>query len=108
VLFASASGFALPGAGQNGVGRNVFQGPAFWNIDLSATKGFKLTERLRLTFRAEAFNVMNHPNFTTGNLSILSPNFGQSLGVVGTAATRNVIQNGEGGRVLQLALKLSF
>jgi hypothetical protein len=108
VLFTSATGFALPAPGSNGMGRNSFQGPGFWDIDMSASKGFSLTERLHLTFRAEAFNLVNHTNFTTGNLNILSANFGQTLSTVGSAATRNIIQTGEPSRVLQLALKLYF
>ncbi len=108
VLFTSASGFALPAPGSDGIGRNSFRGPAFWDIDLSATKGFNITERWHLVFRAEAFNALNHTNFTTGTLSILSPSFGQNLGTVGTASTRNIIPTGEPGRVLQLALKLNF
>ncbi|MBI4911028.1 MAG: carboxypeptidase regulatory-like domain-containing protein [Acidobacteria bacterium] len=108
VLFTSTSGFGLPEPGSNGAGRNLFQGPSFWNVDVSVTKGFHVTEGVRLVFRAEAFNFVNHTNFTTGTLNILSPNFGQTPGAVGTASTRNVIRTGEPGRVLQLALKLSF
>jgi hypothetical protein len=98
----------LPAPGSNGAGRNLFQGPSFWNVDLSVTKGFNVKEGTRLVFRVESFNFLNHTNFTTGTLSILSPTFGQSLGAVGTASTRNIIRTGEPGRVLQLALKLSF
>jgi len=108
VLFTSTEGFMLPAPGSNGAGRNLFTGPSFWNVDLSASKAFDLTERFHLVFRTEAFNVFNHTNFTTGNLNILSSNFGQALGAVSTAGTRNVIRTGEPGRVIQLALRLSF
>ena len=112
VLFPDTTGFALPAPGSDGIGRNSFQGPAYWDIDLSVTKGFNITERWHLVFRAEAFNALNHTNFTVGSatssLNFLSPSFGQSLNTVGTAATRNVIQTGEPGRVVQLALKLYF
>jgi len=108
VLFTSASGFAIPARGSNGAGRNIFQGPGYWNIDLSMSKGLDLTERLRMILKVEAFNVVNHTNFTTGTLNILSPTFGRELGAVGTAATRNIIRTGEPGRVVQIALKLTF
>ncbi len=44
------------------LGRNQGRGPKFFNIDLSVTKNFSITESIRLRFRAEAFNALNHPN----------------------------------------------
>jgi hypothetical protein len=38
-------------------------GPAFYRLDLSLFKNFQLTERTRLEFRSEFFNILNHPNF---------------------------------------------
>ncbi len=107
-LFPNNTGFALPTPGSDGIGRNTFRGPTYYNLDLSATKTFIITERFHLIFRAEAFNAFNHTNFGTGDISYLSPTFGQNLSTIGTAATRNIIQTGEPGRVLQLALKLTF
>ena len=108
VLFPGNAGFALPAAGSDGIGRNSFRGPNFWNVDLSASKTFPLRERFRLIFRAEAFNLFNHVNWTTGDLNALSPTFGQNLTEVATGGTRNVVINGESNRVLQLALRLAF
>ena len=65
VVFTDASAFAFPAPGQDGIGRNVFTGPGFWNLDLGLTKNFNLTERMRMQLRAEAFNALNHPNFDT-------------------------------------------
>jgi hypothetical protein len=45
------------------LGRNVFRDNGFRNLDLSITKGWKFKERLNVQFRAEMFNVLNHPNF---------------------------------------------
>jgi hypothetical protein len=42
--------------------RNAFRGPGAWNDDLAIAKDFRLTERFRLQFRAEAFDVLNHHN----------------------------------------------
>jgi hypothetical protein len=42
---------------------NSFRGPTFKDIDLSVSREFYLGERCRLGIRAEAFNILNHPNF---------------------------------------------
>lgn len=44
-------------------GRNTLIGPSFKNLDLSLLKNFRITEKVRLQFRAESFNILNHPNF---------------------------------------------
>jgi hypothetical protein len=58
------SAFALPPPGQFGnAGRNSLRGPAFAQFDLSLQKGFQLTEGTSITFGADAYNLLNHPNF---------------------------------------------
>jgi outer membrane receptor protein involved in Fe transport len=42
--------------------RNEFYGPGAWTFDLAVTKSFPVTERLKLEFRAEGFNIFNHAN----------------------------------------------
>jgi hypothetical protein len=115
VLFANASAFKVPAPGQDGIGRNVFEGPGYWNIDIGLTKKFDVTERIKLQFRAEAFNAFNHPNFdnpvnaSTGSPSIASTVFGQACcATVAPPSTQTIIQTGESARIIQLALKLSF
>jgi hypothetical protein len=115
VLFLDNSQFAVPAPGQLGIGRNVFQGPIFWNLDLSASKAFQLSERFKLTFRAEAFNALNHANFrnprdaSVGSPAFNSNVFGQTCCVsLSTASSSSTNQNGESWRVIQLALKLNF
>ena len=76
-------------------GRNVVRGPGFANLDLSLFKNFPLGEGKRLQFRAECFNLLNHPNFQLPENDIASPEFGQIL----EAASP---------RLFQLALKLVF
>jgi hypothetical protein len=67
-------------AGQFGnEGRNAVRGPGISNIDLSLLKTFALTERARLQFRAECFNLANHANFGLPDNDIASPNFGHVL-----------------------------
>src|SRR5262245_30879990 len=63
VVFKDNSAFAIPVPGSNGAGRNIFEAPGYWNLDLGIGKRFELTERFNLQFRAEIFNALNHPNF---------------------------------------------
>ncbi|HEY3625758.1 MAG TPA: TonB-dependent receptor [Terracidiphilus sp.] len=84
------------------LGRDVFTGPSFAQIDLSVGKSFKLTERTVLDFRGQAQNLANHPNFdaVTGNLS--SSKFGQAQQLVpfGLGEPKS--------RVMSLGARLAF
>jgi Carboxypeptidase regulatory-like domain/TonB dependent receptor len=58
------SAFALPPPGQFGTaGRNILRGPTFAQFDLALQKEFRLTESTKITFGAEAYNLLNRPNF---------------------------------------------
>jgi hypothetical protein len=46
------------------MGRNIFRGPDFVDWDVSIVKFWKLNERTKLQFRAEFFNLLNHPIFS--------------------------------------------
>jgi hypothetical protein len=50
--------------GIGNIPRNLLRGPAFFQWDFSAAKSFGLTEKVKLQFRADLFNILNHPNFT--------------------------------------------
>lgn len=114
-FFPNTSAFALAAAGQVGMGRNMFNGPWYWNMDGAISKSFQPVERVKITFRMEAFNALNHTNFrrlsgaTVGSTSILSPNFGiaccQSLA---TSTSTAIVSNGEAYRVAQMVLKVAF
>ena len=54
-----------PGATIGTVGRNSLRGPAYFQFDLSGMKNFAITERVTMQFRADIFNIFNHPNFTS-------------------------------------------
>lgn len=84
------------------MGRNSVVGPGFVNTDLSVIKDTKITERVNLQFRADAFDVFNHANFGNPNLTVGSTSFG--------SITSTRFPNGDFGsaRQLQLALKLQF
>jgi hypothetical protein len=86
-------------------------GPGFRGLDFSAFKGFNITERFRMEFRSEFFNILNHPTFN-------APNFGGN-GVVAIGGSGNFKDShfGEIGstrnpltdpRQIQFALKLYF
>ncbi len=67
-------------AGQFGnEGRNAVRGPGVSNVDLSLLKTFTVTERARVQFRAECFNLANHANFGLPDNDVASPNFGRVL-----------------------------
>jgi hypothetical protein len=89
--------FSAPCLGCVGnLGRNTFVGPSYWNFDTSLFRNLRISDKVALQFRAEAFNVFNHTNFLIGNnQSLHDPFFGQAGG---TNPPRN----------LQFGLKLSF
>jgi hypothetical protein len=115
VFFPNADAFTFPEPGGLGLGRNIFQGPSYWNLDAGVSKGFEFSERVKMVFRAEFFNALNHPNFrnprdaSVGSPAITSGVFGQACCVtLSTASSATTNQNGESWRVVQLALKLTF
>jgi hypothetical protein len=77
--------FSPPAAGDIGTaGRNAFRGPTFFDADMSPVKKFKITERLALTFRAEAYNLFNNANFGAPNANLATPaSFGKISSTVG-------------------------
>ncbi len=96
------------------MGRNLFRGPKFYNWDFSLVKDTRLTERVRLQFRAEFFNILNHPQFANPEAATLfneDPSvpgaFGASNATPDVAAANPVIGTG-GPRNIQLGLKFIF
>lgn len=91
--------FSLPAIGTLGTaGRRMFGGPGMVNFDVMLQKNVKVSERLALTARIEAFNVFNHAQFfgaasVNGNIS--SPAFGQII-------------SANSPRVVQCALRIQF
>lgn len=86
--------------------RNNLRGPHFSDFDMGLIKHFPLTEQMRMEFRADAYNVFNHPNFElpgsgTGTADITSPS---TFGVISQDYGSQI----GGFRVLQLALRLDF
>jgi outer membrane receptor protein involved in Fe transport len=96
--------------------RNPFRDPGLRDWDLSVTKSWKFKERLTAQFRAELFNVLNHPNFANpyggsngfgNNDPSASTYFGCGCATPDQAAGNPVLGSG-GNRAIQLGLKLLF
>jgi hypothetical protein len=128
--------FAVPpgydgtwGTNLGDIGRNLLRGPRFFQLDLSGMKNFQITERMKVQFRADIFNILNHPNFANpdggictavaspvatsgpgcapnGGGQAINPNFGVSSQTIADADT-NQIGNGT-ARQIQLSLKVIF
>jgi len=78
-------------------------------VDFALRREFKLRERLTLRFRAEGFNIFNHPNFGTIQTSLTAANFGQATNML-NQQLGGISQPSQigGPRSIQFALKLSF
>ena len=91
------------------LGRNAIYGPKFWNVDFALLKNTRLFEKTDLQFRAEFFNIFNHPNFALPNFFV-SPGSPQQGLITQTpdVAQTNPGLGGGGPRVIQLGLKVIF
>jgi len=105
-----------PPLGQFGnMGRNMFPDSGFRNLDFSLAKNWHLGERVRAQFRAEFFNIFNHPNFANpyggqNGFGLNDPSaggFGCGCATPDVAAANPVIGSG-GSRAVQLGLKFIF
>jgi hypothetical protein len=86
------------------LGRNVIIGPGFTNTDFSVLKNTKLTESLRVQFRAEFFDLFNHANF--GQPGRVAQVGSTTFGVI--TSTRFPTGDSGSSRQVQFALKLIF
>jgi hypothetical protein len=101
---------------QGNLSRNALRAFGATQWDFAVHRDFAISEPLRLQFRAELFNVLNHPNFAPPqtNLAVAST-FGQSTqmlgrglsGAVGSSGLSPLYQIG-GPRSVQFALKVRF
>ena len=99
--------FDLPPPGTLGnLGRNTVIGPSIFNADVSLQKEFSFDARRRLQFRAEFFNLLNHPNFGK-NINNTTIVFAGNSGRRSSSAGRRA-QSATTARQLQFALRFSF
>jgi len=119
--YAMGSSVLVPPAyGSYGtLGRNVFRSMPYYNWDLSVTKAWKFRERVTTQFRAEFFNVLNHPNISNpfggpgGDNSFTDPSAaaGSSFGFrpeTPDVTSSNPVLGSGGPRAIQLGLKVIF
>jgi hypothetical protein len=94
--------FLLPPAGTYGnAGRDVLTGPKLTEVDMSLFKTTAISERIKVQFRAECFNVLNHPNFGMPVVSTFSSGaVSPTAGVITYTTTTQ--------REIQFGLKLLF
>jgi hypothetical protein len=100
---------------QGTLGRNALRGFPVWQMDLALRRQLNLTERVSFQFRAEFFNILNHPNFGDPNNLLTDPLFGQStqmlgrsLGSGGANGGFNPLYQIGGPRSIQFGIKLNF
>ncbi len=115
--YAQGSSIMIPPPlGQFGnMGRNLFPDSGFRNLDFSLAKNWHFGERFRAQFRAEFFNIFNHPNFANpyGGQNGFGQNdpstgfFGCGCATPDTAAANPVVGSG-GSRAIQLGVKFIF
>ena len=112
--------FAQPADGTFGdLGRDQIYGPGFVNFDFSVTKNIPIHERYTLQFRAEFFNIFNHPNFALPS-NVITPGLNADGTINTTAGPAGVITQtpdvaqgnpslgGGGPRVMQFGLRFQF
>ena len=83
--------------GRGNVGRNTFRKDGAANFNVALARAFPFTDRAKvLTFRAEALNLTNHPQFDAPNSTFASPSFGQITNTLNA------------GRIMQFVLNMKF
>jgi hypothetical protein len=109
-LVTNAGAFTIPLAGQGSEGRNDIPGFGFTQVDVSVARKFPVTERVSVQLRGDAFNVLNHPNFTNPDGYVefgpLDLQAGSMLNH-GLGGLNSLFQQG-GPRSLQISLRLAF
>ena len=86
--------------------RNLFKGPGAFTLDMGLAKVFPIipSKNVNLKFRADGFNLLNHPNFGTPNVNLVG-NAGQYGQITGVSAP---VGGFAGARVAQFSLRLEF
>jgi len=95
-------------------GRNAYRGPGYWNLDFSLFRRFSLTERFKLDFRTEAYNIFNHPQFANPNSNVSNLQFNPdgslrtTNGFGDITSTLGFSDNQATERRIRFALRLQF
>jgi len=107
---ASAPTFVTPpGTAAGDAPRNLVRGFGMAQANLAARREFRFVDHARLQFRAEAFNLLNHPNFGYVDPYLTDATFGTATQMLNQSLTTMASQYQQGGpRSLQFALKVLF
>ena len=103
VTWFNPCAYVVPTAAFGDAGRNSLVGPKFVNFNFSLFKNFSITERWKLQFRTEVFNIFNHTNLGLPNPNINLAGAGQITTTVNQAQL-----TAQTSRLIQFALKLMF
>jgi hypothetical protein len=96
-------------SGYGNAPRNFGRGFGAWQMDLAARRDFPINEHLKLQFRAEAFNLFNHPNFGSISPYFGTTTFGQATATLANSlGVLNPLYQMGGPRSMQFALKVVF
>ncbi|HJQ23580.1 MAG TPA: carboxypeptidase regulatory-like domain-containing protein [Blastocatellia bacterium] len=111
--YLNPAAFSLPEPGKFGtLGRGTIRGPSTKNVDFSVNKNWRFRERYGVQFRAEMFNIFNHPNFSSNEVDA-NLSFQQVRGQAGFGSPTNgdfgvINAPYRGPREIQFGLKFSF
>ncbi len=91
-------------------GRNSLRGPNFFDVDMALMKEVAITERVRFSFGAQAYNLFNHPNFDQPVADIANSQFGYSVAAVGppTSLLGSFVGAGSSPRFVEIKGVLRF
>jgi hypothetical protein len=99
--------FGIPSGSFGSLGRNVFRGPAVYNMDLSLFKNIQVREGWKLQLRAEAFNVFNIQNWDTPANANLTLNTNATT-IAPNVARISGLAQGTTPRQIQLGVRFVF
>jgi len=94
-LWINSAAFQKPEGAFGNAGRNILRGPGYGSVDLGLLKNFLISESSRLQFRAEFFNLFNHPNFDLPQAYFDSQSFGR-------------VRSARDSRQIQFGLRFEF
>ena len=108
-LVLNQAAFVRPPDGQWGnLGRNAVHLPGFSNLDTALMKSFSFTERAKLTYRLEVFNLFNHPELWSINSGFSGDNPGLGLSASDGQFGQPASNGYRDARTIQMALRFAF
>jgi hypothetical protein len=106
--FNTAAFAVAPANTYGNAGRNSLLGPDYSSFDVSLSRRFTVHDRTTVTFEAQSFDLLNHPNFAQPNASAPDPSNGAPNPAFGTIASTLMSTSAARYRQMQFALRLAF